>query len=79
VSINSDLQVLRRPLDTIITIDAAVEFKNHLIGPQNAVDVQLSTINHLKKLLTKLDPLVLVAIVKSVNEARMIRSIVQLS
>ena len=57
-----------------MTIYAAIEFKNCFIIPQNTVDVQVSTVNYLKELLAKLNPFVLVAIVREVNEARMMRS-----
>ena len=57
-------------------IDAAVKFKNCLIAPQNAVDAQLSSVDHLKKLLTKFDLFVLVAMIKGVVEMQMVRPIV---
>ena len=72
---NSILQILRFPVNIITLIDAAVKFKNCLIGSQNAVDVQLSLVDHLQELLTKFDLFVLVATIKGVVEVRMVRPI----
>ena len=60
-----------------MAIDAAVQSKNCLIG-QNKIDVQLSSIDHLKKLLTKFDPFVLVAVIMGEDEVRMVWPIVLL-
>ena len=72
VSINSNFWIIRCMLNTVKIIDAAVQLKNCLVGPQNTGDVQLFSFDHLKELLARSDPLALVAITKGIDEAQKI-------